>query len=178
MGAVWEFFRRCAALAGVVRRSGAGDAKISVRESPAWPNVQTVTLEVPDHSAAHEVIVLAALACGGQGQIRRSGPEVAEVETKTEPPETMLEGIHIQSKPGLNYARGRRAAGVLAEKQEILIFAEVAETAAETHPGRNRGCGKQVHAGGGRNEDLFVVLGNDVARVEVLIKVEHHGHFS
>src|SRR6266436_1244237 len=90
----------------------------------------------------------------------------------------MLKRTHIQSQPALNYAGSRGAPGILAPKDESLTLAEVSETAAETHPGRDRRYGKQVYPGGRSNEDLFVIAGSKVARVDVLIQVEHRWDLS
>ena len=63
--------------------------------------------------------------------------------------------------------------------EQIFILAEVAEAAAEAHPGRNRRVGKQIQAGRGGDEDLLVILGNNIgAGVEVFVKVEDRGHLS
>src|SRR6266849_8492241 len=90
----------------------------------------------------------------------------------------MLKRTHIQSQPALNYAGSGGAPGILTEENEVLILAEVGETAAETHPGRDRRYGKQVYPGGRSNEDLFVIAGSKVARVDVLIQIEHRGDLS
>src|ERR1022692_2529935 len=132
-------------------------------------------LEMPDHAAAHEEIVLAALARGGQGQIRRSRPEVANLAADTEP----VPHLDIESQSHLEHACGRRTGGVGAAVEEGLILAEAADTAAHADPGRNRSLGKQVQARRGSDEVRLVIDWNDVgAGVEIFIEIEYRGHFS
>src|ERR1039457_408897 len=154
---------------------------IPFRRSLAWlkacPDTKTnqQRLERVDHAAAHEVVVLASLACVSQGQIRCSRIEVADLSANAEP----APDLDVQSRPDLEHTRGGGTTRVRAVVDEVAPFAEVAETAAETDPGRNRGLGKQIYPNRGSDEDLGVFRRNDgAAGVEFLIQIEGRRHLS
>src|ERR1700688_4874523 len=110
---------------------------------------------MPDHAAAHEEVVLPALARIRQGKVGFARPKVAHLAAKAEAAEAVQKRIHVQSQAALDHARARRTRRVRAVVDEFLIFAEVAETTAEAHPGRNCGAGKQIQPYRGSHEDLL-----------------------
>ncbi len=59
-------------------------------------------LEMVDHAAAHEVVVLAGLACVGQGQTRSARIEVADLPTNAE----TMPDLDVQSRSDLQHTRG------------------------------------------------------------------------
>ena len=65
-------------------------------------------LEMPDHATTDKEVVLAGLARVGQRQIRRAGPEVADLAANTE----LVPDSNIQAESTLDYARVGGAAGV------------------------------------------------------------------
>src|ERR1700730_4744241 len=134
---------------------------------------------MPDHAAAHKKVVLPALARIRQGKVGFARPEVAHLAAKAEAAETVQKGIHVQSQAALDHARARRTRRVRAVVDEFLIFAKVAETAAEAHPGRNCGTGEEIQPYRGRHENLLVIDGNyRAAGVQVFIQMENRGHLS
>ena len=85
----------------------------------------------PDHAAAYEEIVLAGLASGSQGQVRRAGPEVANLAANAE----AVPDPDVQSKSALEHTRGRGPSGVSASIDQVFILAEAADAAAQADPG-------------------------------------------
>src|ERR1700683_181334 len=99
-------------------------------------------LEMPDYAAAHEVIMLAAFASVGQWEIRRTGPEVADLAANAE----TAPHFHVQAEAALEYARCRGSARIGTVVIKIAAFAEVGEAAADADPERDCSLGEEIHA--------------------------------
>src|SRR5579864_8795685 len=111
----------------------------------------------------------------GERKVRMPRPVIPEFATD---PQTSPE-FNIQPYSTLQDAARSRFPRVRpSAKDEILVLAEMAETAAQAHPGRNRGLWKQIYACTGSNKNCLIVdRYNPQAGVQVFIQIEHRRHF-
>src|SRR6202158_1252741 len=108
---------------------------------------------MPNNAASDQKIVLAALARVGI-QVWNSGPKISSFTPQTE----FTDNPDVEPYASLEYACGRSAFDrVRSAKQKSGIRAEMAESAPETHPGRNGLSRKQIQPRRGGYEDLRIV---------------------
>jgi hypothetical protein len=84
-----------------------------------------------DHSAAHEIVVLAALA-SIHVQLRHPGVKVPHLATQTQ----TAKQVHIESQADLEHSGGSaRSARVCSTKLQRRVLTKMAKTAARANQG-------------------------------------------
>jgi len=99
---------------------------------------------MPNYAPSEKIIVRASFASVREGQIRRAGPEIANLPANAEVPKAPPEVIYVQPDSALKHAGGGGAPRVCAVVDKTFVFAEVAEAAAEAHPRGNCRSWKQM----------------------------------